>query len=233
MRIVIGDIHGCYKTFRNLLEDKIKISRSDTVYLVGDYIDRGPGSKDVLDYILKLLDDGYDIQPIRGNHEEMLADAYNNQSQENFMLWMMNGAEDTLLSYGIESYTKMGRACLNELPEFHISFIRQLPYYIELDDFIIVHAGINYEASNPYQDTRSMVWCRDCTNDLEKSGGRVIIHGHTPIPLSEIENNEADKKSRQINTDAGCVYKGMPAMGNLVGLDLDSYKVYSLENIDF
>ena len=233
MRIAIGDIHGCYKTFRRLIEDEIQPGKGDTVYLVGDYIDRGPDSKKVLEYIIQLINNGYDIQGVRGNHEEILIDAYTDQTSEKFLLWMMNGAEDTLLSYGIESFDKMGSASLNELPEEHISFIKKLPYYIELDDFIIVHAGINYQAEEPYKDYKSMVWCRDCQNDLQQSGGRTIIHGHTPIPLSEIENSALKPDKTQVNMDAGCVYSEFPGMGNLAALNLDTFKLVSLPNMDF
>ncbi|MFP3860886.1 MAG: metallophosphoesterase family protein [Bacteroidales bacterium] len=233
MRLAIGDIHGCFKTFRKLIEDIIHLGKSDTLYLVGDYIDRGPESMEVVDYIIQLKDEGYNLQPVRGNHEEMLIDAYKDQSPENFRLWMMNGAESTLKSYDIASYSVMGSASLNELPEHHTSFFKKLPYYIMLDDFIIVHAGINFEAEEPFSDYRSMVWCRDCENDLIKSKNRIVIHGHTPTPLEELNFHDNMDKEKQINLDTGCVYKTFTGMGNLTAMDLDSFQIYNAENIDF
>ncbi|MFO8236494.1 MAG: metallophosphoesterase family protein [Bacteroidales bacterium] len=233
MRFVVGDIHGCYKTFKKLVEEIIQLSKDDKLYLVGDYVDRGPDSKSVLDYIINLIDEGYSVFPVRGNHEEMLIDAYTNQSPDNFMLWMMNGAEKTLLSYNIESYSVLGSACMNELPESHLSFLKELPYYVLLDDYIIVHAGINFEDDNPFTDYRSMVWCRDCKNDMKKSDGRIIVHGHTPTPLANIERDNFALVESQINIDTGCVYKGYPGTGNLTAIDLDSHKIYSLKNLDF
>ena len=233
MRIAVGDIHGCYKSLRKLLEEKIGISKHDEVYLLGDYIDRGPFSKQVLDYLLQLQEDGYQIFPLRGNHEEMLINAYLDQVSNNFMLWMMNGAETTFRSFGIESYSKMGEASMNELPEAHLSFIRHMPYYYMLDNFILVHAGIDFSIEHPFEDVRSMVWCRDCENDLQASGNRTVIHGHTPIPLSSIQEDLMKGIGKEINLDAGCVYKGRPGMGHLAGLDLQTMELYFTENVDF
>lgn len=233
MRLAIGDIHGCFRTFRKLLEDVIQFGKDDIIYLVGDYIDRGTGSKQVVDYIIQLQNNGFNLQPVRGNHEEMLLDAYNNQTPDNFMLWMMNGAESTLKSYDIASYSVMGSASLNELPEYHISFFKKLPYYVLLDDYIIVHAGINFEAEEPFSDYRSMVWCRDCENDLIKSGNRIVVHGHTPTPIEELKAPGKLQIEKQINLDTGCVYNTFTGMGNLTAVDLDSLQVYNTENIDF
>lgn len=232
MRIVVGDIHGCYKSFRYLLEEKIGISRSDDVYLLGDYIDRGPSSKQVIDFIMRLKTEGYKIYPLMGNHEEMLINAYTHPHSNNYMLWMMNGGETTFQSYQIDSYLEMDEAAMNDLPEDHISFMRRLPYYYELEDYILVHAGINFMADEPFQDIQSMVWCRDCENDLFRSGGRIVVHGHTPIPVEEIEVKSRERHLSQINLDAGCVYKGRMGMGTLAAMDLDTRKIYRTENLD-
>jgi serine/threonine protein phosphatase 1 len=232
MRAVIGDIHGCFRSFKKLVEEELRLKKSDTLYLLGDYIDRGPRSKQVIDYIIDMQDAGYDINPIRGNHEEMFLDAYRNMSNEGLLLWIMNGAESTLESYGIEFISEQGIGVLKQLPEEHVAFMRNLPYYIMLDDYIIVHAGINYTADEPYKDFRSMVWCRDCSNDIEKSGERTIIHGHTPIPLSALEEDEL-KGNPQVNLDTGCVYKEFTGMGNLTAMDIDNQRLYSVVNVDF
>lgn len=233
MQIVIGDVHGCYKSLRRLVEEIIEVNKDDKIYFVGDYIDRGPSSKQVLDYLIELRDNGYEVYPLKGNHEEMLINAYLDQSSNNFMLWMMNGADATFQSYGIKSHTLLGESSLNELPEEHMSFLRKMPYYYELKDHIIVHAGINFAVENPFEDYTSMVWCRDCENDLSASGGRTIIHGHTPVPLEFIQSSLQSGNPKDINLDAGCVYKELVGLGNLVALDLESMQLYSTENIDF
>lgn len=233
MRYAVGDVHGCYKTLVRLLDHNLRISKNDEVYFVGDYIDRGPSGRQVVDFLMERQQQGYQFYMVRGNHEEMLIDAWMQQKPDLFMLWMLNGAEETLVSYGIESHYRLGEAALNELPENHIDFLRKLPHYIQLDDYLIVHAGINFSAKDPFQDTRSMVWCRDCTNDLKKSGNRIIVAGHTPTPLYGIRKSLNRKRTSMINIDAGCVYKDYTDMGNLVALDLDALSLHWETNIDF
>jgi serine/threonine protein phosphatase 1 len=74
-RFAVGDIHGCYKTFRSLIENKIELTQYDQLFLLGDYIHKGPRSKDTLNYILKLIKRGYKVFPLRGNHEDELLNA--------------------------------------------------------------------------------------------------------------------------------------------------------------
>ena len=69
---VIADVHGCYKTFVNLLEYKVQLSQDDQLFLLGDYIDRGVGSKEIIDYIADLQESGYKVYTLRGNHEDVL-----------------------------------------------------------------------------------------------------------------------------------------------------------------
>ena len=233
MRYAIGDIHGCYKTLVKLIEENLKVQKEDEIYFVGDYIDRGPGSRQVVDYLMQRIEQGYPFYLVRGNHEEMLIDAWVHQTTDHFMLWMLNGAEETLLSYNIDYQRHVDETCLNEFPEEHLDFFRKLPYYIELEDYIIVHAGINFRAGEPFKDTRSMVWCRDCKNDLKQSGNRTLVAGHTPTPLEKIRKRLRKNKPGIMNIDAGCVYKAYRDMGNLVALDLDNLDLYWEENIDF
>lgn len=233
MRYAIGDIHGCYKSLRKLVEDILQVRKEDELYFVGDFIDRGPSGKEVIDYIIAMMDEGYQVQPVRGNHEEMMLDAYLYKTSDKYMLWMFNGADTTLDSYGIEYSRFDDRAVLAKLPESHMDFIRKMPYYVELDDSIIVHAGINFRAKRPFRDIRSMVWCRNCSNDLSLSDNRLIIHGHTPIPLEQIQQMVERGNNTQFDVDAGCVYKRYSGMGNLVALDMDNFKVYHTENVDF
>jgi serine/threonine protein phosphatase 1 len=233
MRYVIGDVHGCFKSLRYLVEEVLRLEKLDELYFVGDFIDRGPYGKDVLDYVMWLHEKGFQVQSVKGNHEEMLIDAYLNQNPEKYMLWMFNGAETTLASYGLESFMYKREGVVNELPEEHIDFIRKMPYYIELEDYFIVHAGINFKADDPFRDIHSMVWCRDCYNDLALSGNRKVVHGHTPVSLEVIREMNRDRGVSDLNVDAGCVYKGTRGMGNLVALDLDELLVRHTENKDF
>ena len=94
-RFAIADIHGCAQTFNQLLE-KLELEKQDQVYLLGDYIDRGPDSKGVLDAIMNLIAAGYSIRPLLGNHEKLFINAFKNLEDCNH--WRLYGAPDTLKS---------------------------------------------------------------------------------------------------------------------------------------
>jgi serine/threonine protein phosphatase 1 len=97
-RYAIGDIHGCARTFKKLVEEVIKFTTADTLYLLGDYIDRGPCSKGVLDYLLQIRDLGYNFRPIRGNHEQLLLDALTDTEAR--QIWYGNGGWATMHEFG-------------------------------------------------------------------------------------------------------------------------------------
>lgn len=219
-RFVIPDIHGCARTFGALLE-RIGLSRDDTLFLLGDYVDRGPRSREVIETIMRLQAEGYNVRPVRGNHEEMLATSCLNR--ELFYLWIINGGHTTLQSFGVED------AC--ELPHDVLRFIRGLPYYIELDDAILVHAGLNFELLDPFSDTESMIWRRKSDYRPEPVGGRLLVCGHTPTRREVIEKS---LDGPVIVLDNGCVYAGEGrGLGSLTCLELNAKSLVFQENIDF
>src|SRR4051794_38137109 len=116
----IGDIHGCCKTFQKLLLDKIHILKTDKIYCIGDYIDRGKDSKGVIDFIIKLRKKGYHIHTLRGNHEQLMMDS--TQSEAKFKHWTKNGGEATLKSFRIASYDK--------LKPVYKNFFKRTKYFI-------------------------------------------------------------------------------------------------------
>src|ERR1017187_7458526 len=99
-RFVVPDIHGCEQTLRRLLIEVVRLERNDELFLLGDIIDRGPRSKEVIDLVLSLQEQGYNIRSLRGNHEEMLLRSCRDRSY--FHLWMLNGGLATLKSFGVE-----------------------------------------------------------------------------------------------------------------------------------
>lgn len=229
-RIVVGDIHGCLKTLRKLIEERIVLNSKDTLYFVGDFIDRGPDSKGVLDYISRLTDEGYRIYSVRGNHEEMLLESL---SDPKFIVgWMYNGAEMTLLSFGLDPGIFLTHETIHQIPEKYIQLIENLPYFIELEDFLIVHAGFNFYMDDPFQDQHAMIWSRDMMYDPEKADHRPVIHGHTPVSLDQIRQMIDDPNAGLINIDAGCVYTEYPDLGNLAAFDLDSRELVIQKNIE-
>jgi len=229
-RFAIGDIHGCLKTLKALVENEIQLGKDDELFFVGDFIDRGPDSKGVLDYIGSLISDGYKIQSVMGNHEEMLLESL---TDERFLAeWLYNGAESTLNSFGIDTALFVNADSVNPIHQDYIDQLSSLPYFIELQDFIIVHAGINFYMKNPYDDKQAMVWSRDMQFDAEKSSGRSVIHGHTPVSLNKIEKQVSNPDPGLINIDGGCVYTSYPQLGNLIALDLDSREIICQPNIE-
>lgn len=215
----IGDIHGCNKTFQKLLLDKIRIQKSDKIYCIGDYIDRGNDSKGVIDFILKLRKKGYQIHTLRGNHEQLMMDSI--QSQEKLKHWIKNGGDETLKSFGITSY--------NEMKPVYRNFFSRTKFFIKSGKFIFVHAGLNFQNLNPFEDKQAMLWVREFPIDKQKLGNRIIVHGHTPKSLDFILKQQG---KNAINIDGGCVYKHKEEFGNLIALNITEGKLIAARNID-
>lgn len=218
-RFVVPDIHGCETTFRTLLQDVIRLRPEDELYLLGDLIDRGPRSKGVLDTILNLHRDGFSVHSIQGNHEEMLLRAH--ESLTWLQLWMTNGGHATLDSFNVEDP--------DDIPLGYRNYLLALPCFIILEDFVLVHASLNFDIPDPFADKETMLWNRSCEVRKELIGGRKLICGHTPV------NREVLLKSigtSRIMLDNGCVYKGVSGLGSLAALELNTMTVYFQENLD-
>ncbi len=225
--IAISDIHGCNKTFHQLL-DNIKYSSTDQLFLLGDYIDRGPDSKGVLDTIMDLQEKGHRVHCLKGNHEQMLQNAIGSNDYQLSYGWQFHGGKQTLASFGVSSE--------KQIPDKYLTFMADLEYYIENDDFILVHAGLNFTSNeDPLTLEHSMLWIRDWYDDLDIDwlGERKIIHGHTPTPFIEIEKNFNDIRfSRVLDIDAGCCFDTRQGLGKLCALDMTNMKLYHQQNIE-
>jgi serine/threonine protein phosphatase 1 len=102
---VIADIHGCSRTFEQLLL-RSKLRKNDTLYLLGDYVDRGPDSCGVLTQIMGLLENGYDVRPLRGNHDDMMLRTYKN-THDNFSdYWLLEWGVDVIRSFGVKDHVR-------------------------------------------------------------------------------------------------------------------------------
>ena len=222
-RFAISDIHGCVRTFKRLVREKLNLQPKDTLYLLGDYINRGPDSKGVLDYILKLQKDGYQIKCLRGNHDDiMLRALYHKYS---FKAFLSNGGDTTLKSFGVSR--------IDEIPAKYIEFIAHTDYYLEVGRYLLVHAGFNFKLQDFLADKEAMLWIREMDLDRDKLGDRYIIHGHTPHSKSAIQKQfTGTELPRIINIDCGCVYH--PRAGSrLCALDLDTLQLTFAKNVDF
>lgn len=214
----IGDIHGCSKTFEKMLFEKINIQKSDQIYCIGDYIDRGKNTKAVIDVILQLREEQYNIFTLRGNHEQMMIDAMFEKDALPF--WIENGGAETIRSFGIGS--------LKDLPKKYVSFFKETRLYFETEKYIFVHAGLNFKRANIFEDKEAMLWKRDFSSQQPALGNKIMIHGHTPKPLKWILN----QKGNCINIDGGCVYTHLLPFGKLVAIDLTEKKFIWSENVE-
>lgn len=220
-RIAISDIHGCARTFNKLIHEVLALSTEDTLYLLGDYINKGPDSKGVIDLIWELEKTGFTVHCLRGNHEQYLLDALADDGQEAYFL----------ARGGIETLQSFGGTGIRKLPEEYLNFITSLPFHIYLDKYLLIHAGLNFESTDPFTDYDAMLNIRSMNVDPSITGGRDIIHGHVPTSISEISAS-LSLKNHHLSIDGGCVYKHIPGLSHLTALDIDSKKLYIQKNID-
>lgn len=215
----ISDIHGCFKPFFELVVNFLKLTKSDRLILLGDYIDRGEESKEVIDFIIDLQERGFDIKALIGNHEQMLIDSFYEPDLMN--LWAMNGGLSTLQSFGIGN--------IREIDKLYLEFFNSLDYYLILGNTIFVHAGFDDHVPDPFLDKQSMIW--ECSLSYQNPllSGKTIIHGHRPKTIAYV-NRLLREKSPVIPIDTGCVYDKETGYGFLSALELNSMTLFSVAN---
>jgi serine/threonine protein phosphatase 1 len=186
----IGDIHGCLAPLKDLeaqiVEDARQRGGESWLVLLGDLIDRGPQSAQVLDRVLTPLP-GLRRLVIRGNHESTMLDFIRDPAGN--AQWLEFGGRETLLSYGIEEKSfangAIGRNGFRQtlasyIPEEHVAFLASLPMLIETPDYVFVHAGLRPGVAIGAQTDADLLWIRDDYVDSYAEFGKVIVHGHTP-----------------------------------------------------
>jgi serine/threonine protein phosphatase 1 len=203
----IGDIHGCLQSLNALL-NRLDPSPDDHLLFVGDYIDRGPDSKGVIDRLLGLRK-AVPCTFLRGNHEAMMIDYLESGS---FRLWRMNGGVSTLQSYlGDNDGSEV------HIPAAHAEFVRDTKLYHETDDFLFVHAGLRpdltVEKNLEEPDEEVLLWERGHLEATKMVWEKTVVCGHTPQP-------EPISREELILIDTGCVYHMKPGMGRLTAVHL-------------
>ena len=169
---------------------------------LGDYIDRGPNSKRVIDRLMGPIP-GFRVHFLMGNHEAMLIDCLDSSDPEAWAVWLMNGGSDTVASFG-EGFAPdlMTEAGLRDaLGHARIEWLRALKLFHVAGNYVFVHAGISPGVSLENQKKRNLLWIRERFLSSKTDHGRIIVHGHTPVPCAEIHSN-------RINLDSGAVYGG-------------------------
>lgn len=212
--IAIGDIHGCSVTLEALLTELAPTSE-DTLIFIGDYIDRGPDSKGVIDLLLAYKQQQSCIF-LRGNHEQMLLDAL---ETGNSALWLSNGGKETMESYR--------RAGLNAISDEHLNFIHEsLPYY-DTEEFLFVHGGIKPRFSVAENlalfDQDVFLWERSHLRTEHNAWEKTVVCGHTPQPHVLF-------RPHLICIDTGCVFTFIPQFGTMSAIRLPEREVITIRN---
>jgi serine/threonine protein phosphatase 1 len=194
---VIGDVHGCLRPLQRLLE-KIAPLPGDEVVFIGDYIDRGPQSREVVQHLLGLP---FRCVFLLGNHERMLLDYLDGQDEG---LYMANGGLATLQSYGGD---------FSNIPPAHLRFFRGLRAMYETDSYLFVHAGVRPLVPLEQQSAEDLVWIRQEFFQFIGRFPKPIVFGHTPLRQVLLAPD-------RIGIDTGCVYGGKLTCLKLPGREI-------------
>jgi serine/threonine protein phosphatase 1 len=216
---VIGDIHGCLEELKRLLaliEADLSHHPIDThrIIFIGDYVDRGPDSKGVIDLLIGLQEDARPLTCLLGNHEQKLIAACRGMDQQSLPGFIKYGGLETLASYGLTTddihnalgdmpgpdlLEKFATTVTNQVGQKQVEFLSKLATCTLEGDYYFCHAGVDPEVALKDQSAHDLIWMREpflsWTTPLEK----VIVHGHTP-------KSGPEWMPHRINTDTSCVY---------------------------
>jgi serine/threonine protein phosphatase 1 len=207
-----GDIHGCGRQLDELL-DIISPARDDQLVFIGDYIDRGPDSKGVIDRILDLPQSKITLM---GNHEAAFMDFLETGE---FWMYQVFGIEATFESYGVVPQdrpdSEVTRQMNEALPDLHREFFQSLQLWYESDDYIFVHAGLD-PLTPELRDRKTLLWIRELFIYSQVDFGKRVIFGHFPF-----YDGEAFFDEYKIGIDTGCWKSGV-----LTAIELPSEKIH-------
>ncbi|MBM4274180.1 MAG: serine/threonine protein phosphatase [Deltaproteobacteria bacterium] len=191
----IGDIHGCLGFLEELLDEVQPDLTRDRLIFIGDYIDRGPESKAVVDYLINLKSryPRENIICLKGNHEAMFLDFLQGNEKE---LFLFNGGLSTLQNYWGYGWDGKGELILP--PEHEIFYRELLPYY-ETPEYIFVHGGLKPFIPLEEQIEEDLLWIRGEFIASMDDFGRIVVFGHTPFKRPLVMPNK-------IGIDTGAVY---------------------------
>jgi Calcineurin-like phosphoesterase len=214
----IGDVHGRADLLQSLLTvidaDLARSAPRRAIHVfLGDYIDRGPDSRGVLDLLIA-RSRSHETVCLKGNHEVFLLEVL--QDPTRLQEWRHYGGLLTLVSYGItptmsptaEEQVELIDGLKRAIPPEHLAFVQQLPSSFTCGDFFFVHAGVKPGIPLERQRDEDMLWIREEFLACEEHFGKYVVHGHTPVSAPDIRSN-------RINIDTGAY-----ATGNLTLLTI-------------
>jgi serine/threonine protein phosphatase 1 len=225
----VGDIHGRLDLLEELLSRlgadlrQRPVLRPIFVFL-GDYIDRGPSSRETIDRLLKHRELNECVF-LKGNHEQIAVSCLNNPRV--FNQWLRLGGVETLASYGlalghITSRTKVAElqaAFHRALPRTHLNFLRDQQTSFSCGDYFFAHAGIKPRVPLSRQTEQDLLWIREEFLTSNVDFGKIVVHGHTPTQAIEVRSN-------RINIDTGAY-----ATGRLSCLVIDESSLTAIDSI--
>ena len=192
----IGDIHGSLQKLRDLLMlcEQHADGRTATFVFLGDYIDRGPDSRGVIEALIELQSQRHDrIIALKGNHEAVAVEIVDGETDPES--WLREGGTATLRSYRIDD--------VRDLPPEHVAWLRALPLCFDDGERFFVHAGIDPDKPLDAQSGHDLIWIREPFLSDGREHGRLIVHGHTPQG-----DGLPDFRGNRLNLDTGAVFGG-------------------------
>jgi serine/threonine protein phosphatase 1 len=177
-----GDIHGCNAELNVLLESlrsQHNATKADQFVFIGDYIDRGPDSKGVIDTLLAWKEEFPKTIFLKGNHEDMLL-SFLGMGGSSGQVYLVNGGAEFFKSYGIETTGPLSEVA-KSLPREHLRFLTSLELGVSIGEFLFVHAGINPLFELGAQKPHDLMWIRGEFIPVEHKLGKTVVFGHTPF----------------------------------------------------
>ena len=204
MAIAIGDIHGCLTPLQRLIA---RLPPAAELVFLGDYIDRGPASAQVVQYLRRLARQRR-CRFLKGNHEQLMLDALHDRASIRW--WLQNGGDATLESYGEHSTAWVHADDRRAFMLPHAGFYESLALYHEDEHAIYVHAGVDPDVPRMAdQDPMTLLWIREkFFLHAERWQGKPVIFGHTPTFTMGLPMAQVFRGGRCIGIDTGCVYGG-------------------------
>jgi serine/threonine protein phosphatase 1 len=206
----VGDIHGCAdqldRLFAAIEADAKSWPGPKYLIFLGDYCDRGPDSKGVIDRLLT-IGDGFTRHHLRGNHDQVILDFLADPTV--YRSWREFGAPETLMSYGVmpprfdddAAYIVARDRFAAALPASHLRFLQNLQYSAKIGDYFFVHAGVKPGTDLDRQVPEDLLWIRDEFLMSKGDFGAVVVHGHTP-------GEKPVRRSNRIGIDTGVYATG-------------------------
>ena len=224
----VGDIHGCAAELDCLLklieaDEAMRDEAETTLIFIGDLVDRGPASAQVVDRLLRLARERRDVRFLAGNHEEIFARALEGD-QKALRLFCRIGGRETALSYGIGAaeyerldYEQLAATLDRHVPPEHRAFLERLEDMIVLGDYVFVHAGVHPHADMEEQEPADLRWIRSPFLDHGRPLAKMVVHGHT---ITE----DLDVQPHRIGIDTGAY-----ATGRLTAIGLEGEEIWRLQ----